>query len=117
MTADPKLTNPDLAPVDATRRTWSWYHIASLWIGMAICIPTYTLASSLVGVPTGFTRIVGHLALGPVEERKPRLDHVPRGEGEDQVNGAPSCAGLRASSIDPVRHRRRGWWSECATSC
>jgi nucleobase:cation symporter-1, NCS1 family len=47
-TADPKLTNPDLAPVDPAKRTWNWWHIASLWIGMAICIPTYTLASSLV---------------------------------------------------------------------
>jgi NCS1 family nucleobase:cation symporter-1 len=46
--ADPTLTNPDLAPVDPDRRTWNWWHIASLWIGMAICIPTYTLASSLV---------------------------------------------------------------------
>lgn len=46
--SDPTLTNPDLAPVDAERRTWNWWHIASLWIGMAICIPTYTLASSLV---------------------------------------------------------------------
>src|SRR5688572_18334377 len=45
---DMRLTNPDLAPVDPQRRTWNWWHIASLWIGMAICIPTYTLASSLV---------------------------------------------------------------------
>jgi NCS1 family nucleobase:cation symporter-1 len=45
---DPTLTNPDLAPVEPERRTWNWWHIASLWIGMAICIPTYTLASSLV---------------------------------------------------------------------
>ena len=48
VTGDPTLTNPDLAPVEAARRTWNWWHIASLWIGMAICIPTYTLASSLV---------------------------------------------------------------------
>ncbi len=46
--ADATLVNPDLAPVAEDRRTWSWWHIASLWIGMAICIPTYTLASSLV---------------------------------------------------------------------
>ena len=46
--ADPTLINPDLAPVEPERRTWNRWHIASLWIGMAICIPTYTLASSLV---------------------------------------------------------------------
>lgn len=61
---DPKLTNPDLAPVDATRRTWSWYHIASLWVGMAICIPTYTLASSLVDRGWSWQAAVGSVVLG-----------------------------------------------------
>ena len=61
---DPKLTNPDLAPVDATRRTWSWYHIASLWVGMAICIPTYTLASSLVDRGWSWQAAVGSAVLG-----------------------------------------------------
>jgi nucleobase:cation symporter-1, NCS1 family len=45
---DPRLYNADLAPVPLEKRTWNWWHIAALWIGMAICIPTYTLASSLV---------------------------------------------------------------------
>jgi nucleobase:cation symporter-1, NCS1 family len=43
-----QLANEDLLPVSPERRTWNWWHIASLWIGMAICIPTYTLASGLV---------------------------------------------------------------------
>ena len=30
------LANEDLLPVPADRRTWNWWHIASLWIGMAI---------------------------------------------------------------------------------
>ena len=64
MTYDPRLTNPDLAPVDATKRTWSWYHIASLWIGMAICIPTYTLASSLVDRGWTWQAAVGSVVLG-----------------------------------------------------
>ena len=45
---DPRLANADLLPVGPERRTWTWWHIASLWIGMSICIPTYTLASGLV---------------------------------------------------------------------
>jgi NCS1 family nucleobase:cation symporter-1 len=64
VSADPKLTNPDLAPVDATRRTWNWWHIASLWIGMAICIPTYTLASSLVDRGWTWQAAVGSVVLG-----------------------------------------------------
>jgi NCS1 family nucleobase:cation symporter-1 len=42
------LFNADLAPVPRARRTWNWWSIAALWIGMAICITTYTLASSLI---------------------------------------------------------------------
>ena len=63
---DPKLTNPDLAPVDAARRTWNWWHIASLWIGMAICIPTYTLASSLVDRGWTWQAAVGSVVLGNI---------------------------------------------------
>jgi len=61
---DMSLTNPDLAPVDADRRTWNWWHIASLWIGMAICIPTYTLASSLVDRGWSWQAAVGSVVLG-----------------------------------------------------
>jgi nucleobase:cation symporter-1, NCS1 family len=61
---DMSLTNPDLAPVDADRRTWNWWHIASLWIGMAICIPTYTLASSLVDRGWSWQAAVGSVILG-----------------------------------------------------
>ena len=42
------LWNPDLAPTPLSRRTWTTYHIASLWIGMSVVITTYTLASGLM---------------------------------------------------------------------
>ena len=42
------LWNPDLAPTRLEQRTWSTYHIAALWIGMAVVITTYTLASGLM---------------------------------------------------------------------
>jgi NCS1 nucleoside transporter family len=42
------LWNPDLAPTDPSRRTWSTYNIAALWIGMSVVITTYTLASGLM---------------------------------------------------------------------
>jgi nucleobase:cation symporter-1, NCS1 family len=48
MTEAGPLINDDLAPVPAARRTWSMWSIAALWVGMAICITTYTLASSLI---------------------------------------------------------------------
>ena len=46
---DPSLYNEDLAPVPPDKRTWGRWHIAALWVGMAICVPTYTMASENVG--------------------------------------------------------------------
>ncbi len=63
---DTALINPDLAPVPPARRTWNWWHIASLWIGMAICIPTYTLASGLVDQGWTWQAAVGAVVLGNV---------------------------------------------------
>ena len=48
MTPDPLLYNPDLAPTRADERTWTRWHLAALWVGMAVCVPTYMMASSLV---------------------------------------------------------------------
>ncbi|MGI9044172.1 MAG: NCS1 family nucleobase:cation symporter-1 [Gemmatimonadaceae bacterium] len=46
--ASSPLWNPDLAPTPLSRRTWSTYNIAALWVGMAVVITTYTLASGLM---------------------------------------------------------------------
>lgn len=43
------LTNEDLAPVPKEKRTWGTWNYAALWISMSLCIPTYMLASSLIG--------------------------------------------------------------------
>src|SRR5215467_6363441 len=42
------LYNPDLAPADATRRTWGTYNFAALWVSMSVNILTYMLAASLI---------------------------------------------------------------------
>lgn len=39
--------NADIAPTRASQRTWSRWNVASLWVGMAICVPTYTLGGVL----------------------------------------------------------------------
>ena len=43
-----ELYSEDLAPVPATGRTWNLWNIAAIWIGMAVCIPTYILASYMI---------------------------------------------------------------------
>ena len=53
-----RLWNEDLAPVESGRRTWTKWNIAALWIGMAVCIPTYTLASGLIGQGMNWSQAV-----------------------------------------------------------
>ena len=46
VTSSPRY-NEDIAPTRVSQRTWKTRHIASLWVGMAICVPTYTLGGVL----------------------------------------------------------------------
>ncbi len=43
------LYSEDLAPIPQNKRTWNTWNYAALWISMSLCIPTYMLASSLIG--------------------------------------------------------------------
>src|ERR671930_508715 len=61
-----RLYNPDLAPVASSRRTWSMWNIAALWVGMAICITTYTLASSLIEQGMSWSQAIITIFLGNV---------------------------------------------------
>lgn len=42
------LYSKDLAPVPKTKRTWNKWNLAAIWVGMAVCIPTYLLASYMI---------------------------------------------------------------------
>jgi nucleobase:cation symporter-1, NCS1 family len=42
------LYSEDLAPVPPSKRTWNKWNLAAIWIGMAVCIPTYLLASYMI---------------------------------------------------------------------
>lgn len=61
---DPSLSNADLLPTPPERRTWETRHFAALWIGMAICIPTYTMASGLIEQGMGAGQALFTIALG-----------------------------------------------------
>lgn len=43
-----RLYSEDLKPVPAQWRTWNTWHLAALWIAMAVTIPTYLLASYMI---------------------------------------------------------------------
>ena len=58
------LFNEDLAPVPIERRKWGLWNFAALWISMAACIPTYMLASSLIGGGMNWSQAVFTIFLG-----------------------------------------------------
>jgi nucleobase:cation symporter-1, NCS1 family len=60
------LYNADLAPVAIGRRTWATWDYAALWISMAHCIPTYTMASGLIGAGMSWWQALGTILLGNV---------------------------------------------------
>ena len=46
--SDSSLSNADLLPTTSAQRTWGWKDYAALWVGMVVCVPTYTMASSML---------------------------------------------------------------------
>ncbi|MFL6530473.1 MAG: NCS1 family nucleobase:cation symporter-1 [Chthoniobacterales bacterium] len=58
------LYNKDLAPVPAARRTWRVGSFAALWISMSACIPTYMLASSLIGGGMNWSQAILTIFIG-----------------------------------------------------
>ncbi len=45
---DSSLYSQDLAPIPPQERTWTTWNLATMWVGMAVCIPTYMLAASMI---------------------------------------------------------------------
>jgi NCS1 family nucleobase:cation symporter-1 len=60
------LYNEDLAPTGPEDRTWTTYNIAALWIGMAIVITTYTLASGLMASGMNWWQALLTISLGNI---------------------------------------------------
>ena len=59
-----RYLNADLAPVPPSGRTWTWWHFASLWVGLSVCIPTYMLAASLIGAGMNWWQALLTILLG-----------------------------------------------------
>ena len=58
------LFNEDLAPVPESRRRWRTGSFAALWISMSACIPTYMLASGLIGGGMNWWQAIVTIFLG-----------------------------------------------------
>ncbi|MDD7911481.1 MULTISPECIES: NCS1 family nucleobase:cation symporter-1 [Pseudovibrio] len=55
---DAELYNEDQLPTSMQARTWDWVSISALWVGMVVCIPTYLLASYLIGAGMSWDQAV-----------------------------------------------------------
>lgn len=88
-----RLYNEDLAPVPPERRSWGTMHIAALWVGMAVCIPTYTLASGLIAQGMTWGQALLTIALGNLVVLAPMLLNAHAGTRY----GIPFPVFLRAS--------------------
>jgi NCS1 family nucleobase:cation symporter-1 len=60
------LYSEDFAPVPGHQRTWTKWNIAAIWVGMAVCIPTYMLASSLIEEGMNWWQALVTIMLGNV---------------------------------------------------
>ena len=87
------LYNDDLAPTDPEERTWTTYNIAALWIGMAIVITTYTLASGLMAAGMNWWQALLTISLGNVIVLIPMLLNAHAGT----KYGVPFPVFVRAS--------------------
>jgi NCS1 family nucleobase:cation symporter-1 len=67
------LYNEDLAPIPASRRSWSTYNYAALWIAMSVNIPTYMLASGMIAGGMSWRQAIFTVFLGNVLLLAPML--------------------------------------------
>lgn len=61
---DPGLINDDIKPTTPDERHWSVGNMASLWVGMVVCVPTYMLASSMIQQGMSWGQAVMTVLLG-----------------------------------------------------
>lgn len=64
--SDRGLWNEDLAPTPVAQRTWTKWHVASLWVGMAVCIPTWMIAADMIKAGMSVAQALVTVALGNV---------------------------------------------------
>jgi NCS1 family nucleobase:cation symporter-1 len=67
------LYNEDLAPIPISRRSWSTYNYAALWIAMSVNIPTYMLASAMIAGGMSWRQAIFTVFLGNVLVLAPML--------------------------------------------
>lgn len=98
------LWNEDLAPTPASVRTWSLWHVASLWVGMAVCIPTYLLAADMIAAGMSVAQAIVTVALGNVIVLAPMIlnAHAGTAYGIPFPVFARAAFGVRGANLPAV---------------
>ncbi len=60
------LYNEDFAPIPKEKRTWGLADMTAIWIGMAVCIPTYLLASYMMKAGLSWVEALVIIILGNI---------------------------------------------------
>lgn len=75
VTLDPKVSqqmensplwNEDLRPTTTEEHSWKGINFAALWVGMCLCIPTYTMASGMISLGMNWYQAIFTIFLGNV---------------------------------------------------
>jgi nucleobase:cation symporter-1, NCS1 family len=93
--------NGDLAPLPITRRTWTTYNYAALWIGMSHNIPSYLLASGLVAIGMNWVQALLTIAVANIIVLLPMLlnSHAGTKYGIPYPVFARASFGLRGANL------------------
>src|SRR3954462_9056799 len=98
------LYSEDLAPVPASKRTWTTWNYVALWVSMSLCIPTYMLASSLIEGGMNWWQAVLTVFLGNLIVLVPMIlnGHVGAAHGIPFPVFARLSFGIRGANIAGV---------------
>ncbi|MED1472249.1 NCS1 family nucleobase:cation symporter-1 [Bacillus salipaludis] len=61
-----EMWNDDLRPTTMKEHSWKGLNFATLWIGMCLCIPAYTMASGMISLGMNWWQAIGTIFIGNV---------------------------------------------------
>ncbi|MED3564419.1 cytosine permease, partial [Bacillus xiapuensis] len=61
-----ELWNDDLRPTTMKEHSWKGLNFATLWIGMCLCIPAYTMASGMISLGMNWWQAIATIFIGNV---------------------------------------------------
>jgi NCS1 family nucleobase:cation symporter-1 len=96
------LYNEDLAPVPLSRRNWTTYNYAAVWVSMAHCIPTYMLASGLLASGMNWSQALITILLGNT------IVLIPSSSTRIQAPSTAFLSGVRPRRVRHARLERAG---------